>query len=87
MRVAGTIFELHYGSRRLFQNSHRVKIRKLASPRLGVKPVAPQLSDVLLPCTIQLPGTVHVPLPSPQLVKYLPEAVHEAQTTIQSWEV
>lgn len=54
---------------------------------LGMKPVAPQIRDALLPCTIQLPSTVHVPLPSPQLVKYWSEAVHVAQTTLQSWDV
>ena len=46
---------------------------------LGAKPSAFQLRDAPDSCTIHLPSASDAPLPSPQLAKYWPEAVDEAQ--------
>ncbi len=54
---------------------------------LGAKPSALQLRDALDSCTIHLPSAPDAPLPSPQLAKYWPEAVDEAQTTLRPWRV
>lgn len=54
---------------------------------LGAKRPAPQLRRALEPCTIQLPSAEGVPLPSPQLARYSPENIDEAQATLQQWEV
>ena len=54
---------------------------------LGAKPFASQLGDAPDSCTIHLASAPDDPLPSPQLAKYWPEAVDEAQTTLQPWRV
>jgi len=54
---------------------------------LGVKTDARQLRDRLEPCTVHLPSATDAPLPSPQLAKYWPDAVDEAQTVLDPWRL
>jgi SNF2 family DNA or RNA helicase len=38
-------------------------------------------------CTLHLPSGVDAPLPSPQLAKYLPQAIEETPTALRPWQV
>jgi SNF2 family DNA or RNA helicase len=52
---------------------------------LGAEPAALAGADDT--CTLQLPSSAEAPLPSPQLGKYWPDAIEEAQATLRPWAV